>query len=39
MHFHPRWSALAEGFGYGGYYTGDGRYKYIGHQQDNKIPR
>jgi hypothetical protein len=36
MHFHPRWSGLAESFGHGGYYTRDGRYKYVGHQQDRR---
>jgi hypothetical protein len=34
MHFHPGWSGPAQGFGYEGYYAGDGRYGYTGHQQD-----
>jgi hypothetical protein len=36
MHFHLGWLGPAEGFGYGGYYTGDGRYRYVSHQQDNR---
>jgi hypothetical protein len=39
MHFHPGWSGPAEGFGHGGYYTGDGCYEYVDHQQDSKTPR
>jgi hypothetical protein len=39
LHFHPGWSGLAEGFGHRGYYTGDGRYRSVGHQQDRKAPR
>jgi hypothetical protein len=33
------WSGLAGGFGYGGYYAGDGRYGHVSHQQDNWILR
>jgi hypothetical protein len=36
MHFHPGWSGPAEVFGYKVYYIGDGRYGYVGHQQDKK---
>jgi hypothetical protein len=32
MHFHPGWSGPSEGFGHGGYYTGDGCYMSVGHQ-------
>jgi hypothetical protein len=32
MHIHPGWSGPTEGFGHGGYYVGDGCYRYIGHQ-------
>jgi hypothetical protein len=39
MHFHPRWSRPTEGFGCGGYYTGDDRYRSIDHQQGRKSPR
>jgi hypothetical protein len=39
MHFHPGWSGLTEGFGHGCYYTGDGRYESVGHQQGRKAPR
>jgi hypothetical protein len=38
MHFHPKWSGLAEDFGHGGYYIRDGRYGSIGHQQDRRTP-
>jgi hypothetical protein len=38
-HFHPRWSGPAEGFSHRRYYTGDGRYRRIGHQQGRKAPR
>jgi hypothetical protein len=38
-HFHPRWSGPVEGFGHGGYYTGDGYYGSIGHQQGRMAPR
>jgi hypothetical protein len=37
--FHMGWSGLAGGFGYGGYYAGDGRYGHVSHQQDNWILR
>jgi hypothetical protein len=33
MHFHPGWLGPAQGFGHGYYYTGDGCYRHIGHQQ------
>jgi hypothetical protein len=33
MHFHPGWLGPAQGFGHGGYYTKDGYYGHIGHQQ------
>jgi hypothetical protein len=33
MHFHLGWSGPAKGFGHGGYYTRDGCYIHIGHQQ------
>jgi hypothetical protein len=39
MHFHPGWSGPAEGFSHGGYYTEDGRYGSVSHQQDRKSPR
>jgi hypothetical protein len=39
LHFHLGWSGLAEGFGHRGYYTGDGRYGSVGHQQDRKAQR
>jgi hypothetical protein len=39
MHFHLGWLGPAEGFGHGDYYTGDGRYGSVGHQQDRKAPR
>jgi hypothetical protein len=39
MPFHLGWSGPAEGFVYGGYYAGDDRYGYVGHQQDNGILR
>jgi hypothetical protein len=39
MHFHPGWSGPAEGFGHGGYYTGDDHDGSVGHQQDRKAPR
>jgi hypothetical protein len=38
MHFHPGWPGLTRGFGHGGYYTGDDRYRYVGHQQDRRAP-
>jgi hypothetical protein len=31
MHFHVGWSGPPQGFGHGGYYTGDGCYRHIGH--------
>jgi hypothetical protein len=34
MPFHLGWSGPTDGFGYGGFYVGDGRYGHIGHQQD-----
>jgi hypothetical protein len=37
IHFHPGWSRLAEGFGHGGYYAGDGRYRYVDRQQDRSV--
>jgi hypothetical protein len=39
IHFHPGWSGPIEGFGHGGYYTRDGRYGSVGHQQDRKASR
>jgi hypothetical protein len=36
MHFHSRWSRPTQGFGHGGYYIGDGRYRHVGHQQGRK---
>jgi hypothetical protein len=39
MHFHLGWSGPAEDFDHGGYYTGDGHYESVGHQQDSKTPR
>jgi hypothetical protein len=39
MPFHLGWLGPAEGFGYGGYYTGDDRYGHVGHQQDSRILR
>jgi hypothetical protein len=39
MHFHSGWSWLAEGFGHGGYYAGDDRYRSVDHQQDRNAPR
>jgi hypothetical protein len=39
MPFHPGWSGPIKGFGYGGYYVGDGRYRHVSHQQDSKILR
>jgi hypothetical protein len=39
MHFHLGWSGPAEGFGHGGYYAGDGRYRSVGRQQDRRPPR
>jgi hypothetical protein len=30
MPFHPGWSGPAEGLGHGGYYVGDGCYRYVG---------
>jgi hypothetical protein len=39
MHFHLRWSILAEDFGHRGYYVGDDGYRYVGHQQDSRTPR
>jgi hypothetical protein len=39
MHFHPGWSGPTEVFGHGGYYTGDGRYESVGHQEDRKASR
>jgi hypothetical protein len=37
MPFHPGWLGLAEGFGYGGYYIGDGYYEHVGCQKDIRI--
>jgi hypothetical protein len=31
--------SVVEGFGYEGYYAGDGRYGHVNHQQDNRILR
>jgi hypothetical protein len=39
MHFHLGWSGPAQGFGYEGYYAGDGRYGHTGHQQDRRASR
>jgi hypothetical protein len=39
MHYHPGWSGPAEGFSHEGYYTGDGCYGSIGHQQGRKSQR
>jgi hypothetical protein len=39
MLFHPGWLGPTEDLGYGGYYTRDGCYGHIGHQQDNRILR
>jgi hypothetical protein len=39
MHFHPGWLGPTEGFVYGSYYTGDGCYEYVSHQQDSRIMR
>jgi hypothetical protein len=39
MHFHPGWSGPADDFGYGGYYIGDGHYRYVSHQQHSRILR
>jgi hypothetical protein len=39
MDFHPGWSGPIEGFGHGGYYTRDDRYRSVGHQQDRKASR
>jgi hypothetical protein len=36
MHFHSGWSGPTECFGHEGYYAGDGRYRYVGHQQDRR---
>jgi hypothetical protein len=36
MHFHVGWLGPTQGFGHGGYYTGDGCYGYVGHQQDRR---
>jgi hypothetical protein len=36
MHFHPGWSRPTQGFGHGGYYAGDDRYKHVDHQHDRK---
>jgi hypothetical protein len=32
MHFYPGWLGPTEGFIHRGYYAGDGRYRYVGHQ-------
>jgi hypothetical protein len=37
MHFHPGWSGPTQGFSHGGYYTEDGCYRHIGHQQDRNV--
>jgi hypothetical protein len=34
MPFHPGWSGPTEGFGFVGFYAGDGRCGHVGHQQD-----
>jgi hypothetical protein len=39
MLFHPGWLGPAEGFGHGGYYTGDSHYGSVSYQQDMKAPR
>jgi hypothetical protein len=39
MPFHPGRSGHAEGFGFGGFYAGDGHYGHVGHQQDRGAPR
>jgi hypothetical protein len=36
MHFHLGWSGPVEGFGQGGYYTGDDRYIYVSHHHDRR---
>jgi hypothetical protein len=36
MHFHPGWTGHAQGFSHGSYYTGDGCYRHIGHQQGSE---
>jgi hypothetical protein len=36
MHFHPGGSGPTQGFGHGCYYTGDSRYRHIGHQHGRK---
>jgi hypothetical protein len=36
MHFHLGWSRLTEGVGHEGYYTGDGHYRYVDHQQERR---
>jgi hypothetical protein len=37
MHFHPGWSGPTQGFGHGGYHTGDSRYRHVGYQQDRRV--
>jgi hypothetical protein len=39
MHFHPGWLGPTQDCGHGGYYAGDDRYGYVGHQQDSRTPR
>jgi hypothetical protein len=39
MPFHLGWLAPIEGFGYRGYYIGDGHYGHVDLQQDSRIPR
>jgi hypothetical protein len=39
MQFLVGWSGPIESFGHGGYYTRDGRYRSVGHQQDRIAPR
>jgi hypothetical protein len=36
MHFHLGCSEPTQGFGYEGYYAGDGRYGHANHQQDRR---